>query len=119
MRAQLGSDVGGAILGFDMLRGRIVLNSGELGTPRNTLNAIVGALRRYSLEHERVRLETRVQQARRMETVGALASGVAHNFNNIIGAILGHSESAPLEALAWLKPMARLCDAKLASPEKT
>ena len=29
-----------------------------------------------------------------METVGALASGIAHNFNNIIGAILGYTEMA-------------------------
>ena len=29
-----------------------------------------------------------------METVGALASGIAHNFNNIIAAILGYVEMA-------------------------
>jgi CheY-like chemotaxis protein len=29
-----------------------------------------------------------------LETVGALASGIAHNFNNIIGAILGYTEMA-------------------------
>jgi signal transduction histidine kinase len=92
--SSIGSDVVGGILGFDMLRGRISIDSSELGLLRNTLNAIVGALRRYILEYERVRLESRLQQARRMETVGALASGVAHNFNNIIGAILGHAEIA-------------------------
>ena len=27
-----------------------------------------------------------------MQTIGSLASGIAHNFNNIIGAILGYSE---------------------------
>jgi CheY-like chemotaxis protein len=42
--------------------------------------------------NERARLEITLQQARRMETVGALASGIAHNFNNIIGAILGQTE---------------------------
>lgn len=29
-----------------------------------------------------------------METIGALASGIAHNFNNITGAILGYTETA-------------------------
>jgi CheY-like chemotaxis protein len=29
-----------------------------------------------------------------METIGALASGIAHNFNNITGAILGYAETA-------------------------
>jgi hypothetical protein len=32
-----------------------------------------------------------------METVGALASGIAHNFNNIVGAILGHTEIAEVQ----------------------
>src|SRR5712692_11350385 len=31
-------------------------------------------------------------QAHRMETVGTFTSGLAHNFNNILGGILGHSE---------------------------
>jgi CheY-like chemotaxis protein len=29
-----------------------------------------------------------------METIGAFASGIAHNFNNIVGAILGYTEMA-------------------------
>ncbi len=33
-----------------------------------------------------------MQQARRMETIGAFASGIAHNFNNIVGAIIGYAE---------------------------
>src|SRR5271166_2946858 len=32
-----------------------------------------------------------------MQTIGSLASGIAHNFNNIIGAILGYSEMAEPE----------------------
>jgi nitrogen-specific signal transduction histidine kinase len=58
------------------------------------LDAIANAVDRELLEHDRERLETTLQQARRMETIGALASGIAHNFNNITGAILGHAETA-------------------------
>ncbi len=58
------------------------------------LHAIVSAIDRQILEQDRTRLERRLQQARRMETVGALTSGIAHNFNNIVGAILGHAEMA-------------------------
>ena len=58
------------------------------------LDAILYAVQRQSMEQERARLEARLQQGRRMETVGALASGVAHNFNNIVGAILGYTEMA-------------------------
>src|ERR1700747_971494 len=43
------------------------------------------AVGRHLIERETARLEAQLQQARRMETVGALASGIAHNFNNILG----------------------------------
>jgi signal transduction histidine kinase len=84
----------GAILGFDALRSHIITKSGELGLLRMALDAVLNAVRRDSLERERSHLETRLRQARRMETVGSLASGIAHNFNNILGTILGHTEMA-------------------------
>jgi nitrogen-specific signal transduction histidine kinase len=61
---------------------------------RMGLDAIANAIGRQLMEQERERLETRLQQARRLETVGALANDVAHNFNNIVGAILGYTEMA-------------------------
>lgn len=82
------------VLGFDVLRKRRTTHGGDLGLLRLGLNAITNAVRREALEQERTRLERRLEQARRMETVGTMASGVAHNFNNIIGAILGHVEMA-------------------------
>jgi signal transduction histidine kinase/CheY-like chemotaxis protein len=83
------------MLGFDALHRRCrIKRSGELGLLRMALDAILYAVQRQSMEQERVRLEARLQQGRRMEAVGALASGVAHNFNNIVGAILGYTEMA-------------------------
>jgi signal transduction histidine kinase len=103
---KLGQCGGFAILGFDALRPGIITQSPELGLLRMALDAIANALARANLEQERARLESSLQRARRMETVGALASGVAHNFNNIVGAILGHAEIAEAQ-LASASPSAR------------
>jgi PAS domain S-box-containing protein len=49
---------------------------------------------RKRAEAEKTVLEGQLQQSRKMESVGRLAGGVAHDFNNMLGAILGHAELA-------------------------
>jgi signal transduction histidine kinase len=85
---------GGAILGFDLLRPGVQTQWHETGLLRMAFDAIANAFHREVLERDKERLETSLQQARRMETIGALTSGIAHNFNNIVGAILGYTEMA-------------------------
>lgn len=39
-------------------------------------------------------LERRLEHAQRLEAIGTLAGGIAHEFNNVLGAILGYGEMA-------------------------
>ena len=41
---------------------------------------------------ERNRLQTQVQQAQKMSSLGRMSGGIAHDFNNVLGVIIGYGE---------------------------
>ena len=79
------------IMGFDKFETawRVVF---PLPVVRLAGDVVANAIEREYLERDRARLATRLERSHRMQVIGSLASGIAHNFNNIIAAILGYSE---------------------------
>ena len=49
---------------------------------------------RKRVDEEKAKLENQLLQAQKMEAIGTLAGGVAHDFNNILSAIIGYAEMA-------------------------
>jgi C4-dicarboxylate-specific signal transduction histidine kinase len=102
------------ILGFDRLRPARGLYF-PLSAVRLAGDMIANVLEREKHEIEKAKLTARLERALRLQLVGQLASGVAHNFNNIVSAIVGYSEMASSEVEPGGKAARRIAEIEKAA----
>jgi len=84
--------------------GSLFNESATISPVRNAEGAIVNYVAVKRGITENIQLEAQLQHAQRMESVGRLAGGVAHDFNNRLCVILGSADLA-LEAMDESHPL--------------
>ena len=61
----------------------------EAGEPAILTGIVLDITERRHAEEERRKLEKRMSQGQKLEALGVLVAGVAHNINNVLGVIMG------------------------------
>ena len=79
--------------------------NGTDGRLAGIVGAMIDITARKQAESEQQKLQDELALARRMESIGRLAGGVAHDYNNMLGVILGNAELAlvKMEPEHWLR----------------
>ncbi|MCB1760050.1 MAG: CHASE domain-containing protein [Gammaproteobacteria bacterium] len=80
--------------GKRIFRSRKVALQDEQGAARYLLCIAEDITESRRAEADRERMQRELQQAQKMEALGQLTGGVAHDFNNILGIMLGYADLA-------------------------
>ena len=84
---------------------KAVLEKDSTGVPLRVKGVIQDITERKQAEEKQKTLLEQLGQAQKMESIGRLAGGVAHDFNNMLGVILGYTELT-LDAIEESSPLA-------------
>ena len=63
-------------------------------TVRGAVGAFVDITERKRAEEERLRVEHKLQESQKLESLGVLAGGIAHDFNNLLTGVIGNASLA-------------------------
>ncbi|HEY0863802.1 MAG TPA: transporter substrate-binding domain-containing protein [Lacunisphaera sp.] len=89
-------------------RGKVVARDPATGKPLRITGTHSDITARKLAEEAADRLEQKMQETQKLESLGVLAGGIAHDFNNLLSVILGNASLARLEAAETPANAARL-----------
>jgi len=93
-----GDEIKGREIKLIKREGKIVDINLSSSLLRDEKGGVIGTLGIFRDITEQKRLQAQFQQVQRMESIGTLASGIAHNFNNLLMGIQGNASIMLLDA---------------------
>lgn len=89
-------------------RGKVVARDPATGKPLRVAGTHSDVTARKLAEEAADKLEQKMQETQKLESLGVLAGGIAHDFNNLLSVVLGNASLARLEAAETPANAARL-----------